>query len=149
MQMYICMRACISTPNSATLTRTTSAAFRSEETRDREITLDPFPGLDIYIYIYICLYSKFLWKIFVWNSWKKFSSFLLSIVLFCRGTSSKNRGRKERKKVEASKKSAQVIGKSKSRRFSRASYNFFLFFSFSFSFGYDSKKELRRGSIGR
>ena len=61
----------------------------------------------------------------------------------------KNRGRKERKKVEASKKSAQVIGKSKSRRFSRASYNFFLFFSFSFSFGYDSKKELRRGSIGR
>ena len=66
MQMYICMRACISTPNSATLTRTTSAAFRSEETRDREITLDPFPGLDIYIYIYAFIRNfceKFLCEI--------------------------------------------------------------------------------------
>ena len=62
MQMYICMRACISTPNSATLTRTTSAAFRSEETRDREITLDPFPGLDIYMPLFEIFVKNFCVK---------------------------------------------------------------------------------------
>lgn len=141
MQIHICMCACISTQlrdsNEDYLCGISIRRNARSWDHSGSFSGSRYIHTHICIYIYtwhVCPHSKFLWKIFVWNSERNFLLFSYRSSFFIverlrRRIEVERRGRKLGKKL---KKSTQVIGKSKSRRFSRASIRIIFFFFFFF-----------------